>query len=241
VLFAGEPGTGKTMAAEVIANDLELDLYKIDLSAMVSKYIGETEKNLEQIFHEAAQSNAILFFDEADALFGKRTAVKDAHDRYANIGVSYLLQRMEAYKGVAILATNLRANLDEAFTRRLHFAVDFPFPDAEQRLRIWQTLLPPGMPRAPDLDFTALAERLKIAGGNIRNILVAAAYLAADDASEQVSIAHIHHAARRELQKMGRIVNKDDLEAALVAEPGTAPARSYTSPQADKLYQLRRR
>jgi hypothetical protein len=210
VLFAGPPGTGKTMAAEIIAGELGLDLYKIDLSTVVSKYIGETEKNLEQIFHEAASSNAILFFDEADAIFGKRSEVKDAHDRYANIEVSYLLQRMEAYDGVTILATNLRANLDEAFTRRLQFAVDFPFPEEADRLRIWQALFPPDVPRVADLDFGFLARRFKLAGGNIRNIIVSAAYLAAADGG-QVTMHHLLHGTRRELQKMGRLVGEDDL------------------------------
>ncbi len=209
-LFDGPPGTGKTMAAEVIANDLNLDLYKIDLSTVVSKYIGETEKNLERIFSEAQSSNAILFFDEADALFGKRSEVKDAHDRYANIETSYLLQRMEAYDGVTILATNLRANLDEAFTRRLQFAVDIPFPEEEYRLRIWTTLFPPDVPRAPDLDFALLARRFKLAGGSIRNIIVAAAFLAAADDSP-VTMRHLLHATRRELQKMGRLVNEADM------------------------------
>ncbi|MCQ3975929.1 MAG: hypothetical protein DPW09_21045 [Anaerolineae bacterium] len=204
-LFAGPPGTGKTMAAEVIAGELGLDLYKIDLSSLVSKYIGETEKNLERIFTEAQSSNAILFFDEADAIFGKRSEVRDAHDRYANIEISYLLQRMEAYDGITILATNLRANLDEAFTRRLHFAVDFPFPDAADRRRIWQTLFPLETPRAADLDFGLLAHRFELAGGNIRNILVSAAYLAAADGG-QVTMDHLLHGTRRELQKMGRLV-----------------------------------
>jgi SpoVK/Ycf46/Vps4 family AAA+-type ATPase len=198
------------MAAEVIAGELNLDLYKIDLSTMVSKYIGETEKNLEKIFTEAESSNAILFFDEADAIFGKRSEVKDAHDRYANIEVSYLLQRMEAYDGVTILATNLRANLDEAFTRRLQFAVDFPFPEKEHRLRIWQTLLPPEVPCAPDVNFELLARRFKLAGGNIRNIIVNAAYLAAADGG-QVTMRHLLHGTRRELQKMGRLVGEEDL------------------------------
>jgi hypothetical protein len=210
VLFAGPPGTGKTMAAEVIAAELGLDLYKIDLSTIVSKYIGETEKNLEKIFREAQSSNAILFFDEADAIFGKRSEVKDAHDRYANIEVSYLLQRMEAYDGVTILATNLRANLDEAFTRRLQFAVDFPFPEKEDRLRIWQTLFPPDVPREATLDFNLLAQRFKLAGGNIRNIIVSAAYLAAADGG-QVMMDHLLHGVRRELQKMGRLISEDDL------------------------------
>jgi hypothetical protein len=210
VLFSGPPGTGKTMAAEIIAAELGLDLYKIELSTIVSKYIGETEKNLEKIFAEAQSSNAILFFDEADAIFGKRSEVKDAHDRYANIEISYLLQRMEAYDGVTILATNLRANLDEAFTRRLQFAVDFPFPDEVYRLRIWQTLFPPDVPRADDLDFALLARRFKLAGGNIRNIIVSAAYLAAANGG-MVGMEHLLHGVRRELQKMGRLVNEKDL------------------------------
>ncbi|HEY83697.1 MAG TPA: ATP-binding protein [Chloroflexi bacterium] len=207
LLFAGPPGTGKTMAAEVIANDLQLDLYKIDLASVVSKYIGETEKNLEKIFDEAQSSNAILFFDEADAIFGKRSEVKDARDRYANIEVSYLLQRMESYDGVTILATNLRANLDEAFTRRIQFIIDIPFPDEAYRLQIWETLFPSSVPHAPDLDLPLMAQQFKLAGGNIRNIIVAAAYLAAND-GDVVTMDHLFHSARRELQKMGRLVGK---------------------------------
>ena len=210
VLFAGSPGTGKTMGAEVIAGELGLDLYKIDLSTVVSKYIGETEKNLERIFNEAESSNAILFFDEADSLFGKRSEVKDSHDRYANIEISYLLQRMEAYDGVTIMATNLRANLDEAFTRRLQFAVDFPFPEEADRLRIWNTLFPPEVPCSAEVDLSVLARRFKIAGGNIRNIIVNAAYLAAADGG-QVSMSHLLHGTRRELQKMGRLVSEGDM------------------------------
>jgi SpoVK/Ycf46/Vps4 family AAA+-type ATPase len=210
MLFAGPPGTGKTMAAEVIAAELGLDLYKIDLSTVVSKYIGETEKNLEKIFSEAQSSNAILFFDEADAIFGKRSEVKDAHDRYANIEISYLLQRMEAYDGVTILATNLRANLDEAFTRRLQFAVDFPFPEEADRLRIWKTLFPKGVPRDPVLNFALLARRFKLSGGSIRNVIVNAAFLAAADDSP-VTMKHMLHSVRRELQKMGRLVNEADM------------------------------
>jgi AAA+ superfamily predicted ATPase len=209
ILFSGPPGTGKTMAAEVIARQLGLDLYKIDLSGVVSKYIGETEKNLEKIFNEAENSNAILFFDEADAVFGKRSEVKDAHDRYANIEISYLLQRMEAYGGITILATNLRANLDEAFTRRLQFVIDFPFPEDEYRQRIWETLFPPGLPREDNLDFGLLAGRFKLAGGNIRNCIVSAAYAAAAD-GKRVSMDHLLHGVRRELQKMGRLVPERD-------------------------------
>jgi SpoVK/Ycf46/Vps4 family AAA+-type ATPase len=198
------------MAAEVIADELGLDLYKIDLSTVVSKYIGETEKNLERIFNEAETSNAILFFDEADSLFGKRSEVRDSHDRYANIEISYLLQRMEAYDGVTILATNLRANLDEAFTRRLQFAVDFPFPEEADRLRIWQTLFPTEVPCTQDVDLALLARRFKLAGGNIRNIIVNAAFLAAADGG-RVSMNHILHGTRRELQKMGRLVSEGDM------------------------------
>ena len=208
VLFAGPPGTGKTMAAEVLAREMGQDLYKINLSSVVSKYIGETEKNLEKIFLEAESSNAILFFDEADAIFGKRSEVKDAHDRYANVEVSYLLQRMERYDGVTILATNLRANLDEAFMRRLQFAVDFPFPEIEDRRRIWEALMPTHMPIAPNLDFDHMAEHFRLSGGNIRNIIVSAAYLAATN-GQVVKMEHLLHGARRELQKMGYLVDEE--------------------------------
>lgn len=208
-LFSGPPGTGKTMAAEVMASALQLDMYKIELSGVVSKYIGETEKNLERIFTEASNSNAILFFDEADALFGKRTEVKDAHDRYANIEVAYLLQRMELYEGVTILATNLRANLDEAFARRFFRTVEFPFPKPPERLRIWQTLFPPELPKASDVDFTLLAKRFDLAGGNIRNVIHSGAVLAASDGG-QVTMNHLLHGVRRELQKIGRLVNEED-------------------------------
>ena len=171
-LFAGPSGTGKTMAAEVLARELELDLYRIDLSQVVSKYIGETEKNLRRVFDAAETGGAILLFDEADALFGKRTEVKDSHDRYANIEVSYLLQRMEAYRGLAILTTNLRDALDQAFVRRLRFVVEFPFPDAAQRAEIWRRVFP-----AADADRRRSTPRrlaaLSLAGGNIRNIALA--------------------------------------------------------------------
>ncbi len=208
-LFSGPPGTGKTLAAQIMANQLGIDLYRIDLSTMVSKYIGETEKNLEHIFTEASSSNAILFFDEADAIFGKRSEVKDAHDRYANIEVGYLLQRMESYSGVAILATNLRANLDEAFTRRLQFIINFPFPDEEYRLRIWKVLMPPDLPIVPDLDLPLMAKRFKLSGGNIRNIIVSAAYVAAADGGV-VNMTHLLHGAKREIQKMGKLVQDAD-------------------------------
>ena len=210
-LFVGSPGTGKTMAAELIAAELGLDLFKIDLSSMVSKYIGETEKNLERLFTEAEQSHAILFFDEADALFGKRAEVKDAHDRYANIEISYLLQRMEAFNGITILATNLRTNIDEAFTRRLQFVVDFPFPRADDRRRIWETLFPAQVPHVELLDWQLLADRFELAGGNIRNVIVTAVYHAAAD-GQVLTMQHLFHGVRRELQKMGRFVNEQDME-----------------------------
>ena len=201
VLFAGPSGTGKTMAADILAGELGLDLYKIDLSTVVSKYIGETEKNLSQIFSEGRASNAVLFFDEADAIFGKRTEVRDAHDRYANIEVSYLLQRMEEYEGMVILATNLRKNMDEAFVRRLHFTVEFPFPAVADRLRIWERLWPADLPRAANLDFPFLARRLELPGGNIRNIALNAAFLAADEGAP-VGMGHLLRAARSEYAKI---------------------------------------
>jgi hypothetical protein len=210
VLFAGPPGTGKTLAAQVIAAELKMDLYKIDLSTVVSKYIGETEKNLERIFSQAKNSNAILFFDEADSIFGKRSEVKDAHDRYANIEVGYLLQRMETYDGVVILATNLRSNMDDAFTRRIQFIVEFPFPDEQERKRIWEVLFPPGVPRSDDIDFDELGYRFRLTGGSIRNVIISASFLAASD-NQSVSNHHLIHAIRREMQKMGRLVNDKDL------------------------------
>ncbi|HLM54876.1 MAG TPA: ATP-binding protein [Pyrinomonadaceae bacterium] len=198
-LFAGPSGTGKTMAAEVLAADLRLDLYRIDLSSVVSKYIGETEKNLRRVFDAAEESGAVLLFDEADALFGKRSEVKDSHDRYANIEVSYLLQRMEAYRGLAILTTNLKTSLDHSFMRRLRFVVQFPFPDAAQRAEIWRRVFPPGTPTA-GLQYDKLA-RLNVAGGNIRNIALNAAFIAAD-AGEAVSMAHLLQAAGSEYDKL---------------------------------------
>jgi SpoVK/Ycf46/Vps4 family AAA+-type ATPase len=207
LLFAGPPGTGKTMAAGVMARELGLDLYSIDLSNVVNKYIGETEKQLAKIFDEAERSNAVLFFDEADALFGKRTEVKDAHDRYANIETSYLLQRMEAYQGVAILATNLAQNMDDAFVRRLHFIVDFTVPDERERLRIWQRIWPDGVPRDADVDLGIIARRFELSGGNIRNVALAASFLAAADGTP-VGQRHLIHATRREYQKMGRIIDE---------------------------------
>ena len=203
-LFAGESGTGKTMAAEVLARELRLDLYRIDLSAVVSKYIGETEKNLRRVFDAAEDSGAILLFDEADALFGKRSEVKDSHDRYANIEVSYLLQRMEAYRGLAILTTNLKGALDGAFQRRLRFVVQFPFPDQALREAIWRQALPARTPQAA-IDHARLA-RLSVAGGSIRNIALGAAFRAAA-LGEPVSMAHLLHAAHQDAGKRERPLN----------------------------------
>jgi hypothetical protein len=200
-LFAGDSGTGKTLAAEVLANTLGLALYRIDLSAVISKYIGETEKNLRRVFDAAEDIGAILLFDEADALFGKRSEVKDSHDRYANIEVSYLLQRMETYRGLAILTTNHRSALDAAFSRRLRFIVPFPFPDAIQREAIWRTIFPSSTP-LQGIDFAKLA-RLNVAGGTIRNIALNAAFLAAD-AGTPVTMAHLLRAAHLEASKRDR-------------------------------------
>lgn len=200
-LFHGPSGTGKTLAAEVLAHDLGLDLWRIDLSQMVSKYIGETEKNLRAIFDAAENTGSLLLFDEADALFGRRSEVRDSHDRYANIEVSYLLQRIEAYRGLAILTSNLRANLDTAFLRRITFFVSFPFPDQNLRRSIWERIFPAAMP-AERLDYAKLA-RLNLAGGNIRNIALNAAYIAAD-LDQPVRMEHLLAAARRECTKIDR-------------------------------------
>lgn len=206
VLFSGPPGTGKTMAAEVIVNELGLDLYKIDLSQVVSKYIGDTEKNLDRIFAAAEDANAILFFDEADALFGKRSEVKDAHDRYANIEVGYLLQKMEEYEGIAILATNLRSHLDDAFVRRMQAIVEFPFPDEEYRRRIWEVVFPREAPLGDDVDFSMLAREVRLAGGNLKNIGLASAFYAANEGGV-IRMPHVLRAVHREHQKLGRMWN----------------------------------
>ena len=211
ILFVGPSGTGKTMASEIIARELGLDLFKIDLAGVVSKYIGETEKNLSRIFEEAEQSNAILFFDEADALFGKRSQVKDAHDRYANIEINYLLQKMEEYEGITVLASNFKKNIDEAFTRRLRFIVEFPFPDETYRRRIWQHIFPEAIRPDADVDFAFLARKLQLTGGNIRNIALNAAFLAAADGGV-VNMEHLIRSTKREFQKMGRLCVKADFE-----------------------------
>jgi SpoVK/Ycf46/Vps4 family AAA+-type ATPase len=203
-LFAGDSGTGKTMSAEVIAADLGLDLYAVDLSGVIDKYVGETEKNLERIFIEAAGVNAVLLFDEADAIFGKRSEVRDAHDRYANIESAYLLQRMEAFDGLAILATNLRANLDEALLRRLDLVVDFPMPDAALRARLWDRCLGRRTPRAADLDLGFCARTFELSGGNIRSAVISAAYLAAKN-NRAVGTADLVVGVYQEYRKLGRL------------------------------------
>ena len=204
-LFAGESGTGKTMSAEVVAGAVGMDLYVVDLSSVVDKYIGETEKNLERIFTEAAGIHGVLLFDEADAVFGKRSEVNDAHDRHANTESAYLLQRMESFDGIAILTTNLRSNMDEAFTRRIDVIADFPVPDATQRLSLWDRCLGHHLPRADDLDLAFCAERFDLAGGSIRASAVTAAYLAAA-AERPVHMSDVITAVQQEYRKLGRLV-----------------------------------
>jgi SpoVK/Ycf46/Vps4 family AAA+-type ATPase len=208
-MFTGESGTGKTMAAEVLANELNLDLYRIDLSQVVNKYIGETEKNLKRIFDAAEGGGAILLFDEADALFGKRSEVKDSHDRYGNIEVSYLLQRMEAYRGLAILTTNMKNSLDKAFLRRIRFVVQFPFPGIAQRIEIWGKVFPYNTP-TDNLDLEKLA-KFSLPGGNIRNIAMNAAFIAADE-NLPVGMSQILRAAKSEYNKLEKAMNNIEIE-----------------------------
>ena len=217
-LFSGPSGTGKTMAAGILARQLGLDLYKIDLSRVVSKYIGETEKNLDRIFQQAEDANAMLFFDEADALFGKRSAIRDAHDRYANIEIAYLLQKMEERLGVTILATNLKTNMDDAFVRRIRFGIDFPLPEFAQRLEIWRTSLPKEIRLADDVDLTVLAKRLRVSGGSIMNMCVGAAALAYEPGGA-IGMKHFAHAAKRELQKLGYQYSDKDFATQRAVEP----------------------
>ncbi len=207
-LFAGQSGTGKTLAAEVIAKELGLDLYKIDLSSVVSKYIGETEKNLERIFTAAGAANLVLFFDEADAIFGKRSEVSDAHDRYANIEVAYLLQRLELYDGLVVMATNLQGNIDQAFLRRIHVAVDFPMPEEEERRTIWLRSFPKTAP-SEELDFDFLAKQFKVTGGIIRNASLAAGFFAAEE-GVPISMDLVMRGVEREFEKMGRLRSATD-------------------------------
>jgi SpoVK/Ycf46/Vps4 family AAA+-type ATPase len=221
-LFYGQSGVGKTMAAEVLAHELFLEIYKIDLSTVVSKFIGETEKNLSKIFREAEDSNAILFFDEADALFGKRSEVKDAHDRYANIEINYLLQRVEEFDGLVVLATNLRHNIDEGFFRRMQFAVEFPFPDQAHRYQIWKTHFPEQVPVAGDVDLDYMARRFALSGGNIKNVVLAAAFMAAGN-SGQIHMSHLIRATRREYEKIGRLCTENEFAPYQWALVGDSP------------------
>jgi hypothetical protein len=211
-LFCGPSGTGKTMAAQAVARALQTDAYVVDLSRVVSKYIGESEKNLDVVFDESERAGAVLVFDEADALFGKRSDIKDAHDRYANIEVAYLLQRMEAFGGLAVLTTNLRRNLDEAFLRRLRFVVEFPKPNARSREAIWRQCLPVDAPVAHDVDLSLLARRLELTGGSIRQITVRAAFAAVGEQSRVIAMRHVLSATRAELQKIGMHGPQRDLE-----------------------------
>jgi SpoVK/Ycf46/Vps4 family AAA+-type ATPase len=206
LLFSGPPGTGKTMTAGIMAHELRLELFQIDLATVISKYIGETEKQLGRVFDEAEGSGAVLFFDEADALFGKRSEVRDSHDRYANVETSYLLQRIDSYEGMVILATNFSRNLDEAFLRRFQFIVEFTAPAETERRRIWERIWPRDVPRARDLDLDFMAKRFELSGGHIRNIAVAAAFLAAAQGAH-VSQHHLLHAMKREYQKLGRRID----------------------------------
>jgi SpoVK/Ycf46/Vps4 family AAA+-type ATPase len=231
VLFAGQSGVGKTMAAEVLASDLSLVLFQVDLSSVVSKYIGETEKHLAAIFHEAEMSQSLLFFDEADSLFGKRTEVKDAHDRYANLEVNYLLQRIEQYEGLVILATNMQRNLDDAFLRRMQEVIDFPFPDAALRERIWRQLVPANAPVDPKIDYGFLARQFKLAGGDIKNAVMTAAFLAASE-GKKIGMAEMIRGVRMELQKAGKLVMKADFGKyfdAAQAPPPSTPAETVKS------------
>ena len=221
-LFSGPSGTGKTMAAGILARELGLDLYQIDLSRVVSKYIGDTEQKLERIFEEAEHTNAMLLFDEADALFGKRSTIKDAHDRYANIEVAYLLQRMEQREGVTILATNLRTNIDEAFLRRIRFLIDFPLPEQAHRLEIWRGSLPNEARLAADVDLAALAQRYRFSGGSIVNIVLTAASLAYAPGGA-IGMKHLLHATKRELQKLGLQYHESDFVPELTVLSGGRP------------------
>jgi hypothetical protein len=218
-LFAGSSGTGKTMAAGVVAAELGLNLYEIDLATVVSKYIGETEKNLERIFTAAESANAVLFFDEADAIFGKRSQVHDAHDRYANLEIAYLLRRMEHYEGVAILATNLRENVDGAFLRRVQHVIEFPMPSEPDRERMWRGFFPAAAPVADELDLGFLARQFRLSGGNIKNIVLSAAYLASANGG-RIGMPHLIQATVTEHRKIGRIFSPDDAGEYRATVPG---------------------
>lgn len=209
MLFAGPPGTGKTMAATIVARELGLPAYRVDISQVMSKYIGETEKSLGEIFSAAEKCGAILFFDETDALFGKRSEIKDSHDKYANVETSFLLQRLESFDGIVLMATNLIQNIDEAFIRRISCVVNFPLPDAEQRLALWHSMFPEEMPRDPGIDFEYLAEQFELSGAAIKNAVMSAAFLAAEEGSA-VNMAHILRAVKQQLSKQGKVLLKGD-------------------------------
>lgn len=209
IVFAGPPGTGKTMAAQVIANEIGLDLYKVELSSIVSKYVGETEKNLNEIFEQAKKSQIILFFDEADVLFSKRTEVKDANDKYNNMEAAFMLQKIEEYEGITILATNYLQNFDEAFKRRMKFIIDFPFPDRCYRKEIWKTAFPIAMP-VEEIDMDYLANTFELSGSNIKNVVLYSAFLAAG-AKEAVGMKHIILGIKNEFSKSGKILSKTDV------------------------------
>ena len=209
MLFAGPPGTGKTMAAQVVANDLGIEMYKVDLSRVVSKYIGETEKNLNQVFEEAKKSNVILFFDETDAILGKRTEVKDSHDKNANLETAYLLQKMEEYNGITVMTTNYKENIDNAFFRRISYVIQFSFPDSKARKAIWQGIFPAQTPMEANVDWDYLAEQFEITGGSIKNIALVASFMAAR-AGEAVGMRHIVRAVKYELTKQGKIMRRED-------------------------------
>ncbi len=209
MLFTGPPGTGKTMAAQVISNELHLEIYRVDLSRVVSKYIGETEKNLAEIFDSAKKSNVILLFDETDALFGKRTEVKDSHDKHANLETAYLLQKMEEYDGITIMTTNLMNNLDQAFFRRISYVVHFPLPDEKSRKLIWQKIFPKNAPISKDVDFNFLAKKFEISGGNIKNVIITSTFMAASEEKE-IKMKHIIKALEYEMKKQGKMVAKSD-------------------------------
>jgi SpoVK/Ycf46/Vps4 family AAA+-type ATPase len=210
-MFAGESGTGKTLAARVLAAELGLELFRIDLATVVSKWLGETEKNLERVFAAAQGANAVLFFDEADAVFGRRSDVQDANDRYANLQTAFLLQRMESHDGPVILATNMRGNVDDAFLRRMDAVVEFPFPAAEHRRRLWDLLLPEQAPRAGDVDLDFLAERFELSGGGIRNAAIAAAVLAAQE-GVAIGMEQLVRGVAMEYGKLGRLTLAADFE-----------------------------
>ncbi len=210
MIFAGPPGTGKTMAAQVLAAELNMELYRVELPSVVDKYIGETEKKLNRIFTEAEKSMAILFFDEADVLFSKRTEIKDSNDKYNNMEIAFLLQKMEEYEGVSILATNYLQNFDSAFRRRISDIIDFPLPDAALRRQMWQSMLPERLPISDEIDFSFLAEQFEISGSMIKNILIYASFLAAETPYPQVTMEHILKGLSHELEKSGKKLSRDE-------------------------------